>query len=131
MHNNDRSITTMQELLEDFIGRGNKIKEKILSEKEIYMFSQPISKTQYEELCNYKEKGFNVEKIKSSVKISPADSKIMLFFPSSDLMTNFILNINPNKILSIFTLFSFLILGLTYWWLAADFASLRIYDTRE
>lgn len=132
MPNADPSITTMQELLNNLIRSGNKLKEKIIGEKEIYIFSQPISKNKYEKLCAFEEKAFNIEKNENSLQISSPSSKITIFVPyftdGSDRIIYFVKNIKIHAILPVFTIISIFALGLSYLKLSAAFSHLGILN---
>lgn len=89
---------------------------KIDSEKEIFIFSKPISKQEYERLCSYQQQGFNVKKIEKYVEVSRADSKLIFFFlyfeNLFDSVKHFFLNMNPCK--AVWNIF--LVLVLIYVW---------------
>ena len=101
MGNNEQKIETMGDLLADFIFRGNEVKEKIGSQEEIFIFSKPISKQEYEKLCSYQDQGFNIEKNGKYVAVSRADSNVKIFVlyfeKFFDSVKHFFLNMNPYK----------------------------------
>lgn len=127
---NQNTLSTMQELLENFICKGNSIKDKIIAEKDIYTFSKPLSKTEYEELCTYQDRGFKLENVQNYIKITTENSNLAIFVPYFPYVIDSLKfnasKLNALNVSTILSLASFIVLGLGYENFSSYFAKFGI-----